>query len=351
MFHHSIRRLVLGLAVILVGFLGGSRGTADDKPPAARPEDDRALVGNAQFCCRIEVGRAWHGPEAALLKRVCQSHPLVPLWVGHGIEKRLGLQLTDLDRCVFLADELAHLDRGVAIVTTREPLDRDKVLTALVPDGKEIEVKGRAYVVGAKDGLAVHVRDNRSLAIGTRAGVEALLTRMPGQPGFQAEFLTAGPKSLKANGEQPGTSLQAERDAGDEAQPFLPLFQARSWQITADEADEALLIRFRLAFADEAKAAQARPGLASIVAPLDWYLTMAETEFPGFRDREAGKYPGAVDLAERMVGTARALRAALKDFKPEQDGPVVRASLRVKTGTPATTLLMIFNLLPRAAAD
>ena len=349
MFHHSIRRLVLGLAVILVGFLGGSRGTADDKPPAARPEDDRALVGNAQFCCRIEVGRAWHGPEAALLKK--SASPIRWSRSGKVTGSRRGSVYSSRTSIAasFLLMSWHTSIAGSPSSRLREPLDRDKVLTALVPDGKEIEVKGRAYVVGAKDGAGGPCRDNRSLAIGTRAGVEALLTRMPGQPGVLGEVLTAGPKSLMAMGVQPGMSLQAVRDAGEEAQPFLPLFQARSWQITADEADEALLIRFRLAFADEAKAAEARPGLASIVAPLDWYLTMAETEFPGFRDREAGKYPGAVDLAERMVGTARALRAALKDFKPEQDGPVVRASLRVKTRTPATTLLMIFNLLPRAA--
>jgi hypothetical protein len=351
MHQHSIRPLFLGLAVILVGVHDARGSTADDKPLVAQAEDELALVGNAQFCCRFEVGRAWHGPEAALLKKVCQSHPMIPLWEGNGLEKTLGLQLTELERFVFFADEVAHLDRGVAIVATREPFNRDKVVTALVPNGKEVKVNDRAYVGGDKNGLAVVVRDKRSLAIGTSVGIEAFLSRNPGKPGELKEVLIPGPKSLMAMGMQPGTLLPAVQNAGKEAEPFVPLFQARSWLLVAEETDESLLLSFRLTFADDAKATKAKPGLAALVPPLEWYLGMAENQFPEFLKREAGKYPGAVDLTERMVGTIQALRAALKDFQIEQAGPIVRANLRVKSKTPATTLLMIFNLLPRAAKE
>ncbi len=342
----SFQRLYWVFVVALVG-LCDQASSADDKP-AATLSDPVTWIGNSQFVLRCELGRVWKGPEAAQLKKLSETHPMVLLSDAADLDKAIGIRLADIDRVVIFADELAKLDESSIFIETRAPFDRDKVIDAIVPNGKEVKVKDRAYIAGERDKKAVYLQTNRSLVIRNRTAMESLLNGMAGEPGALKEALSAGPNTLLTLGFQPGTFLPAVRMAGKQSEIFVPLFQARTWQATVDGGDE-LSLSFRFTFPDEATAKEAIPSLKALVAPLDGYLELAETELPKALKRDVGKYPSALDLQKPLVESIQALRASLKEFRPEQNGRVVHAKLRVKTQTPATTLVMIASLMPRAS--
>jgi hypothetical protein len=336
---------LLQSAAVVVSLLLATSLTAQDRVNP-EPPDSLALVGKAAGFARLEVGRHWNGPEAALLKKVCQAHPVILLWGGHGLEKGLGLKYGDLDHILVVVGDFKNLNHAVALFTTRAPFDRDKVFNALVPGGKPGTVKGKEYVAD-QAGFAVHAVSKSAFLFGNVAGVEAALGQPREAPGELSEALkAAAQKPLLTVALDPRSFAAHVTAAGKDGEAYVPLFRASAWQLTAEAGDD-LTLRFGFTFADATAATAAVPAVMAAAAVLDKLLEMSETEFPKFIKRETGQYPDVVNLSEPLLGTISALRAALKDLKPRQEGAVVRADLRIKTNTPATALLMISTLAPR----
>jgi hypothetical protein len=324
--------------------------TARDDAKGALPAD-LALVGDAGAFARFDVGAAWNGREAELLKKLTRSHPMIWLWEGHGLEKALGLKLEEIDRVVVVLPNFAVTDNALAVVTTRKPFDRDKVLAALAPAGKEAKAGGRAYVADEKAGLAVHVPGKSSFVVGSVAGVKAFLGKAPAKTYELAEALAAAArKPLLAVGLNPQVLIPLAEKAGEDGKAFLTVCRAQSWQLTAEGGDR-LTLNFRFAFRDADAAKAAVPAIKAAVAPLDGYLALAERQMPDAFKRDEDKYKGVKDLVGPLGETLKATRAALKAFKPEQDGSVVRGSLRIETKTPAAALLILSAMVPRPAKE
>jgi hypothetical protein len=267
------------------------------------------------------------------------------------MEKQVGLGAGEIERLVAIIPDLGKLNEAVLVVTTRKPLDRSKVLGKLVPGGGVVWVGKRSYVAGDKKGLAAHIENRHTLLVGEVPAVRAFLSRKPAKADALASTLTAAArKPLLAVGARPGAFAPVVEKAGKDGKPYLPLFKALAWQITADGSD-GLAFHFRLTFPDEAAAKQAGPALEAALKQFDAYLQICHREFQPFFKREAERYKQVGDLKEPLLGTIEATRAALKTFKALHKGKEVRGTLRVQTKTPATALVLLVSLAPRGAKE
>jgi hypothetical protein len=326
---------------------------ADEAKPAksALPADLALVPEDAALFLRLEVGSHWNGRESATLKKITKAHPVVVTNWAQDLDKQVGLKMEDIERAVIVVPDFKTPDGFAVILTARKPLDRDKVLGALVPEAQEKKVASKTYYVSDKSHLGAQIVNERVLLVGTAKGVKAFLSRPAAKDGsLRSAIDAAAGKHFLVVGVNPAAFRAAVTKGGDDAKPFLPLFEAKSWRITMDAAKE-LRINLRLDFADEDAAKAGQKALTAIVPPLTRYFEMVEKEFPAFAKREEGKYPNVSDAVTRLVDLSKFGRAALKDFAPERKGSTVEGSLRIKTAEPATTFILLLSLMPRAAKD
>jgi hypothetical protein len=349
----SPRRVPLA-AFLLACLFGATRLAADEPARPAKPAlpPDLALVGDEALLVALQVSRHTTGPEAASLERIAQAHPVVVTSEARQFEKVFGPRLADLERVLVLVPALHATENAVVVLTTVKPFDQDKLLTALVPGAKEAKAAGKVYHASAKANLAAHVLDRRTLVLGGPEGVRKLLERgAPAGAGALAGAVKAAAgRPLLLIGMDPRGFAAAVEKGGAAGKPYLPLFKARSWQVRA-EADKGLNLHLRLTFPDKEAATAARGALQKALGQLDPYLAGAEKEFPPFLKREAAKYKGAAELAKAYGDTLAAARAGLKEFKVEQEGAVLRGTIRIKGDRPATALVLLVSLAPRPAKD
>jgi hypothetical protein len=348
----SLLMLAAGLAVVLVGDWP-SLAADDAKPAKALPADLALVPEDAAAFLYLEVGKHWNGPEAMTLEKVAQSHPIVPTWWARDLAKHIGVNLTDLERVVAIIADFQKMEDFVAILTTRKPFDRAKVLGALVPEAKEMKVEAKTYYVSGKSPLGVRVVNERTLLLGSANGVKGFLskTAATGKGPLQGAVAAAATgEHLLVARINPSYFLAAVKSAGDKGKTFVPLFAAKSWQITADAAKE-LRINLRLDFANEAAAKEGQKALKGIVEPLIDFTFFAEKGMDAFYKREADKYKGIPELSSRYPKLFQSTRTALKDFKSEQVGSTVRGTLHIKTDEPVTSFVLLLSMMPRAAKE
>ncbi len=339
-------------AFLLLGALPGG--------PAVRAADlpaDLALVpaDAPAFLC-LRVSPYWTGGEAEALKKVSQAHPVVVTSMftpafspANDFEKALGLSVADIERVVVVFPDLAKLGDFVAVLTTRKPFNRDKVLGALVPDAKEAKAGGQTYFTSDKSQHGVRVVNDRTVLAGGAEAVRAFLSRPASSGGALAEAIqTAAGNHLLVVGVVPTTFLPAVKNAGPQARPFVPLLEAKSWQIVVD-AEKDLRLNVRMTFASEEAAKEGEWGMKAAAAALASYFEFAAKQMPPFLEREPGKYPGVKDLAPRLERTLQSARAGLKDITTDRKGATVLGSARVKTDEPVTSFVLLLSMAPRAA--
>jgi hypothetical protein len=320
------------------------------KPAKALPADLDLVPPDAVTFLSLEVGKHWKGAEAKSLEKVSQSHPIVLTWEAIDLSKQIGVPLTDLDRVVVIPD-LQGTGTFLIILTTRKAFDRAKVLRALVPEAKEMKAEAKTYYVSDKNALGVHVVNERILLLGGAKGVKAFLSKpAPTGKGSLQEVVAAAATRdhLLVARIDPSNLLAAVNQSGDKGKAFAPLFEAKSWRITLD-ADKELRINLRLDFGNEAAAKEGQKALQGIAQPLIDYFTFAEKQMGAFFKREADQYKGISELSSRLPRTLQSARAALKDFKSEQNGSTVQGTLRIKTEEPTTSFVLLLSMTPRAA--
>jgi hypothetical protein len=327
---------------------------ADGAKAAKALPADLALIPEdaAAFLC-LEVGRYWNGPEAESLKKTSQAHPLVMTWEVKTIEKETGLSIAEIERFVLVIPEFKAKGNVAAwIFTTRKPFDREKVLSAFVPEAKEMKVGEKKYFVSDKSSNGLQVVNERTLVTGTATGLHTFLSRpAAAKGGAQRQAVAAAAdKHLLVAGMVPSVFLPAMKNAGEKGKPFVPLFEAKSWRITVDAAKE-LQINLLLDFADEAAAKEGQTALKNLIEPLIDFTFFADKGMDAFYKREADKYKGITELSSRYPKLFENTRAALKEFKSEQKGSTVQGTLRIKTDEPVTSFVLLLSMMPRGAKD
>jgi hypothetical protein len=81
------------------------------------------------------------------------------------------------------------------------------------------------------------------------------------------------------------------------------------------------------------------------------FCGFAKKGMDSFYKREADKYKGITELSSRYPKLFESTRAALKDFKSEQNGSTVQGTLRIKTNEPATSFVLLLSMMPRKAKE
>jgi hypothetical protein len=146
----------------------------------------------------------------------------------------------------------------------------------------------------------------------------------------------------------PTAFLAPVKNSGPQGKPFVPLMEAKSWQIVVD-ADKDLRLNVRMTFASEEAAKEGQAALKTVAPPLGNYFEFCEKQMPPFLKRESAKFPGVKDLAPRLESTLQSARAGLKDFTSECKGATVQGSVRVKTDEPVTAFVLLLSMAPRPA--
>jgi hypothetical protein len=338
----------------LAALAGGTPLCAADeaRPAKADLPADLALVppGAPVFLC-FQVGPYWNGPEAEVLKKVTQAHPVVVTSIANDLEKQTGLAMSDIEQVVVSFPGEKLID-PLMIITTRKPFDRDKVLGALVPDAKEAMAGATKFYTSDKSILGVRVVNDRTLLLGDAEWVRTFLARPAAAGGGALEetVKAAAGKHLLVVGVVP-TILRAEvKNAGPKGEPFVPLMEAKFWELTVDAAED-LRVNVRMTFASEESAKEGQTALKAVGPALAGYLEFCEKEMPPFLKRESAKYPGAKDLSPRLQGTLQNARAGLKGFTSERKGSAVEGSLRIKTDEPVTSFVLLLSMSPRPAKE
>jgi hypothetical protein len=235
-------RLAILWAACLAAVLTGGRPSfaADDAKAAKALPADLALVppDAAAFLC-LEVGKHWNGPEAESLKKITQAHPLVLTWETKDFEKEIGLRMADIERILLVFPDF-EAGGFVYIFTTGKPFDRDKVLGALVPGSKETKVGAKTYFVSDKSKFGVRLLNDRTILFGSDKDMRAFLSRPAADKGgaLRSAVAAAADKHLLVAGVNPSAFLAAVKNSGEKGKNFVPLFEAKSWRITADAAKE-----------------------------------------------------------------------------------------------------------------
>jgi hypothetical protein len=333
--------------VLLVALVSAPPVRAADEP--LPPDLPLVPAGAPAFLC-LRVGPYWNGREAEALKKVSQSHPVVVTSIASDLEKATGLPPAELERAVVVFQG-QKVDDYVAILTTRRPFDRGKVLGTLVPEAKEAKAGGQTFFTSDKSKLATRVVNDRTLLLGNAEGVRSFLARPAGagEGALGGPIRAAAGKHLLVVGlVVPPVLLAAVKNAGPQARPFVPLMEAKSWRIVVD-ADKDLRLNVRMTFASEEAAKAGEAALKAVASPLASYFQFCEEQMPPFLKRESEKYPGVKDLAPRLEKTLQSARAGLKDFAVERKGTTVLGGLRVKTDEPVTAFVLLLSMAPRAA--
>jgi hypothetical protein len=353
---HSARptRLPFWPAFILLGALAGGlalRAADEARPAKAELPADLALVppdAPGFFC--FQVGPYWHGSEAEALKKIAQAHPVVITSWTQDLEKHIGLPVADLERAVVFFADLGKMGDFVAVLTTRKPFDRDKVLGTLVPDAKETKAGAKTYYTSEENPHGVAIVNNRTFLVGRAEVVRSFLARpaATGAGPLGEAIRAAAGKHLLVVGMVPTAFSAAVKNAGPQGKPFVPLMKANSWQIVV-EADKDLRLNLRMTFASEEMAKEGQAALRAVWPPLGNYFEFCEKQMPPFLERESAKYPGVKDLAPRLEKTLQSARAGLKAFTTERKGTTVQGSVRVKTDEPVTAFVLLLSMAPRPA--
>lgn len=336
----------LGMGIYPAAAADDSKGSKIALP------DDLALIPNdaAAFLC-LQVGKHWNGPEAESLKKIAQAHPLVLTSWSEDIEKEIGLSISEIERFVLvIPDFKAKGNIAAWILTTSKPFNRDKVLSMVVPEPKQTMIGSKKYFVSDKSPNGVQIVNGRTLIEGSAVGLRAFLSRPHGAKGgpLQQAVASAAENHFLIAGFVPAVFLPVIKNSGDQGKAFAPLFEAKSWRITADVAKE-LRINLRFDYADEAAAKEGQKALQELTKPLIDFTFVAEKGMDDFFKREAEKYKGIKELSSRYPTLFENTRAALKDLQVDQKGANVQGTLRIKTNEPATSFVLLLSLVPRPA--
>jgi len=346
---HTLRQSLASLVALAAFSCAGLPATAADQDGGGKtplPADLAFAPADAMVVIALNVGPHWNGPEADAIKKLSQMHRLVLTSEAKNLEKLTGLKPEQFERVVLIGPDLGTY---VFIVTCRQAFDLDGVLRALVPESKKEKARQKSYFTSEKSGYALYPVDARTFLVGPVEDVESFLHRPPPAAGIPRKLAKAAAKNtfLVAEFDRSGIA-GALHIAGDRAEPFRPLAEAKLFRVTV-EASDGVQVTLRAEFSDEEAAAKGLPALKKVLEAVDGYFALLEAQLPAFLKEQQEQHPGAKGLSARMGAMFKATRAGLKGAPVQQDGNVAKATVLIQTKEPATTAVLLLSMMPRGA--
>jgi hypothetical protein len=295
------------------------------------------------------LGEPWNGAESESLKHISRLHPVIPSWELRELPTNLGIQLDNIERMF----QLSAAADEVALVTTRQPYDRDKVLSAFVPAAVEKSAGGKRYFYSDKSKNSVIFLNERTLVLGVGRDLQSFLNRptLPKPDPSLDSALRAienGAPFVVYHGPTMVRSMATAQRLTDG--PYAALARAQAWQIIA-EIDKGLSIKLLADFANEKDAADSTAALTLIGEKLTGFMPMMKANMVPFLKAQDGQYPGASELAPKMASAIDAATEALKAANVQSKNNRAEAQIVIKTDEPMTTAVLLLTLTPRAQKE
>lgn len=181
------------VAVVLVAIGTWAQWPHADSPAeaakeAGQPAQPRPLPADLDFVPRKVFGfvsiRAADVSKAVVDAEMLKKLQKTPIYAAAGnpgweeIERKLGVGASEIERAVFVLDELdllgGNANNAVVLLTTAKAYDQKKVSQGLAPNAKEEKQAGKTcYVAGDS---ALHFIDDRSFCFGETKTVRKWLT-------------------------------------------------------------------------------------------------------------------------------------------------------------------------------
>jgi hypothetical protein len=317
----SMRRwlLVVGVltgACVLGGVVGGPRSAAGDgKTPPGLEHIPANVVGfltvNLAELRATEAGKTLLAPN----KDVAELHK--------EFQKTVGIDVGDVERVSLVLADVPPRGEPVVLLTTGKPLDRDKVLAALVPGAVEEKRESGSVYLDREKNLGVFFMDRRTVVVGNTAPVGNFAEHPAGKEKPLAGALDLAGKHLAAAGVDTAAIM---KEVGDripgEMEPFSPLLKAETATATLDLSAAG---RFEAAatwhFTKEADAKAAEKAAGAALGLARAGLQQAVKQAPKGMEKIAG-------LLEDLGG-------ALKAAKLTQTDAILQGTVSMKVDVTA----------------
>jgi hypothetical protein len=329
----------------------GQAAEPSAQPASARTTElppDLAIVppDTALLLC-FDLSNYWTGPEAESLKRISNTHPVVPTWWLRDMPAATGLAPENVVRMM----QFSGTFPSVSVVTTREAYDRAKVLAALAPDAAQKSAGGKTYFQSAKTRNSVFPLNDRTLLIGMGNDLQGFLSRSAAaQRDESLDRALAAAKNGAPIVIHAGPDMVRKIAADQKMQNgrFASLATAHAWQIIA-EADKDLTISLLTDFATKEEADKSTAALKSIGQSLTSMIPFYKSNMTPFLTQQSANYPAVKDLIPKMTAALDSAAEGLKTIQVASKNNRSGAEVKIKTGEPLTTAIMLLTLTPRAA--
>jgi hypothetical protein len=231
----------------------------------------------------------------------------------------------------------------VGIISCSKPFDGALAAKSLLPQGKEMKAGGKTYVADAELDLALHIINDRTLAIAPTAQMQTFLesNKPAGANPFAAALKEAAGNhhlTLALNsGMLPGEAIAELPEA------LQPLARAKMAQLSLDFGKD-LRAEIRLQYGDEAQAKSGETAAREGVKMAREALAKFRTELEGQLMPKGGKTISPISelpeaaLAVAGLGAIATADEFLKDPPLKREGDSLAATVVVPAG-PYTSLL------------
>ncbi len=312
----------------------------EDAKAAALPSDLAKVPSDGLLLVSGRVADLWNSEQFKSAREKFKQE--IDEGAVKVFQERLGLPLEQVERMTLLLLSPTPSGEPLLFVRTVKPYDLAKVV-ALTKHAKVKKYKDEMLYIGDKD-WTIYPIDNRSVVYGELREVNALIDhpRPKTEGGLAAALrLAAGKHSLVAGLNVKLINENVSGQLPGEAEPFLPLLQARSATLSIDfAADSRATTVLTFASDKDAKAAvkPAEAGLVLLRAGLGHVLA----ELGKQKEKES----------KELIQLLKQFDEPLKETRIEQKDATVRATLEVKldAATVGQTLVQAALKMREAAA-
>src|SRR5260221_6780956 len=146
---HLLRRLgwlplvLLGAALFATGPQRSGVHAEDPKRPSPLMADLNYISPDHPAFISVRLADLWNGPLGKEVRKLAGKDLDN---VVKEIEKEIGTAPADIERLTLVMTEIPIRDQ-VMVVRTVKPIDREKLVAAIVPGAKEEKAKGQTYHV------------------------------------------------------------------------------------------------------------------------------------------------------------------------------------------------------------
>jgi prepilin-type processing-associated H-X9-DG protein len=299
------------------------------------PPDLAAVPGSAVGFVHVRIAEVWKGDALKDIRAILAKAG--PKYLDM-LDQRFVPAPSTVDRVTLIVtlDQAKGEPSVVAVVTTSQPFDREKLLKNSLPSAKEQKAGETTYYVDGRLNVAVQVPSDRMLVFGPEAVLKSYLTRSEKGHGVFAAALkeAAGknPITVAVNAAALPAELLAQTPP-----PARALLKAGLIQLSV-EPGIAPTLDIRLGYEDAAAADSAEKSLKDLLGMAKQQLAeyRKEAEEKLFSPKK-DKRSSIEDLPEAAaslaaLGFIAQAEEILGDFPLKRDGNALAARVKVPEG-------------------